>query len=182
MTTKELEEHFARHREGIRAKLLAGRWTPSPVKRVEIPKPGGGVRKLGIPTVMDRLIQQALLQVMGPIFEQRFSESSYGFRAGRSAHEAVRKAQEYVQSGKDSRGRYRHREILRSGQPRLVDGTDRASDTGQASAAVDRALLAGRRRGGGRVGTERGGDSARRTVDSSNAKGNFVFDRELRYR
>ena len=101
MTTEELQEHFARHREGIRTKLLAGRWTPSPVKRVEIPKPGGGVRKLGIPTVMDRLIQQALLQVMGPIFEERFSESSYGFRVGRSAHEAVRKAQEYVQAGKD---------------------------------------------------------------------------------
>jgi group II intron reverse transcriptase/maturase len=101
MSTQELEEHFARHREGIRAKLLAGRWTPSPVKRVEIPKPGGGVRRLGIPTVMDRLIQQALLQVMSPIFEERFSDSSYGFRTGRSAHEAVKKAQEYVRSGKD---------------------------------------------------------------------------------
>ena len=101
MTVQELEGHFARHREAIRAKLLAGRWTPSPVKRVEIPKPSGGVRRLGIPTVMDRLIQQALLQAMGPIFEERFSESSYGFRAGRSAHEAVRAAQGYVGAGKD---------------------------------------------------------------------------------
>ena len=97
MTTEELEEHFARHREGIRAKLLAGRWTPSPVKRVPRlqywgPKPAGGVRRLGIPTVMDRLIQQAMMQVMGPIFEERFSDSSYGFRTGRSAHEAVKKA------------------------------------------------------------------------------------------
>lgn len=101
MTVQELEGHFASHREAIRAKLLAGRWTPSPVRRVKIPKPSGGMRRLGIPTVMDRLIQQALLQVMGPIFEERFSESSYGFRAGRSAHDALRAAQAYVQAGKD---------------------------------------------------------------------------------
>lgn len=67
MTTGELAEHFAAHRERIVAKLVAGRWTPSPVKRVEIPKPAGGVRRLGIPTVMERLIQQALLQVLGPM-------------------------------------------------------------------------------------------------------------------
>jgi len=100
MTTAELAEHFAAHRESIVAKLVAGRWTPTPVKRVEIPKPGGGVRRLGIPTVMDRLIQQALLQVLGPIFEEGFSESSYGFRAGRSARDAVRRAQRYVEEGK----------------------------------------------------------------------------------
>jgi RNA-directed DNA polymerase len=70
------------------------------VKRVEIPKPGGGVRRLGIPTVMERLIQQALLQVLGPIFEEGCSESSWGFRAGRSAQDAVRAAQRYVEEGK----------------------------------------------------------------------------------
>lgn len=101
MTTTQLEDHYAAHREAIRAKLLAGRWTPSPVRRVEIPKASGGVRRLGVPTVMDRVIQQALMQVLSPIFEPRFSESSYGFRAGRSAHQAVRAAQGYVREGKD---------------------------------------------------------------------------------
>ena len=93
MTTDELEPHFRRHSAEIRAKLASGRWTPSPVRRVEIPKPGGGKRQLGIPTVMDRLVQQALLQVLQPIFEPRFSESSWGFRPGRGAHDAVRSAQ-----------------------------------------------------------------------------------------
>ncbi len=100
MSVNELEGHLERHREKIVGKLLAGRWTPSPVKRVEIPKPGGGVRKLGIPTVVDRLIQQALLQVLTPIFDPTFSEWSYGFREGRSAHDAVRAAQGYVREGK----------------------------------------------------------------------------------
>jgi len=101
MTTKELGPHFRRHGAEMRAKLVTGRWTPSPVRRVEIPKPNGGKRLLGIPTVMDRLVQQALLQVLQPIFAPRFSESSYGFRPGRSAHDAVRAAQGYVREGKD---------------------------------------------------------------------------------
>ena len=101
MTTEQLESHFRRHGEKIRAKLLAGRWTPSPVRRVEIPKPNGDKRLLGIPTVMDRLLQQALWQVLTPIFEPLFSESSWGFRPGRSAHEAVRAAQGYVREGRD---------------------------------------------------------------------------------
>jgi RNA-directed DNA polymerase len=101
METTELEGHLERHWEKIRAKLLSGKWTPSPVRRVEIPKARGGVRALGIPTVMDRFIQQMLLQVLGPIFEPRFSESSYGFRPGRSAHDAVIAAQGYVKAGKE---------------------------------------------------------------------------------
>ena len=106
MTTAQLESHFRRHGEKIRAKLLAGRWTPSPVRRVEIPKPNGDKRQLGIPTVMDRLLQQALLQVLQPIFEPLFSESSWGFRPGRSAHDAVRAAQGYVREGRDWVGGY----------------------------------------------------------------------------
>jgi RNA-directed DNA polymerase len=99
--TTELESHLQAHWQKIRAKLLAGTWVPSPVRRVEIPKPNGGTRRLGIPTVMDRLIQQLLLQVLTPIFDPMFSEHSYGFRPGRSAQDAVRAAQQYAQAGKD---------------------------------------------------------------------------------
>jgi RNA-directed DNA polymerase len=101
MKATELEDHIQKHWEKIRAKLLAGTWVPSPVKRVEIPKPNGGTRKLGIPTVVDRLIQQMLLQAMTPIFEPTFSEHSYGFRPGRSAHDAVGAAQQHAREGKE---------------------------------------------------------------------------------
>jgi len=99
MRCKELVEHLRKHGEAIAAKLLAGKYCPSPVKRVIIPKPGGGERMLGIPTVMDRFVQQLLLQVLTPIYEPRFSEHSYGFRPGRNAHDAVRQAQAYVKRG-----------------------------------------------------------------------------------
>jgi group II intron reverse transcriptase/maturase len=102
MTTQQLRDHVRKHWENIRSKLLAGTYGPSPVRRVEIPKPnGGGVRLLGIPTVLDRWIQQMLLQVLQAIFDPLFHANSYGFRPGRSAHDAVRAAQTYVQAGKD---------------------------------------------------------------------------------
>ena len=101
MKTTELENHLQAHWERIRAKLLAGTYVPSPVRRVEIPKPSGGTRMLGIPTVQDRLIQQMMLQVLTAIFDPMFSEHSYGFRPGRSAQDAVRAAQQYAQGGKD---------------------------------------------------------------------------------
>lgn len=83
MTTEQLRDHVRAHWESIQAKLLAGTYVPSPVRRVEIPKPNGGTRQLGIPTVQDRWIQQMLLQVLQPIFDPTFSEHSYGFRPGR---------------------------------------------------------------------------------------------------
>jgi len=100
MTTKQLGEHLREHWESICAKLLAGTYVPSPVKRVEIPKADGGKRMLGIPTVVDRWVQQMLLLVMQPLFEPGFSPHSFGFRPGRSAHDAVKAAQALVQSGK----------------------------------------------------------------------------------
>lgn len=96
----EFKAHLKRHWPTIKARLLAGAYWPSPVRRVEIPKPQGGVRTLGIPTLTDRLIQQALHQVLSPIFEPTFSASSYGFRPGRNAHQAVEAAQQYVAEGR----------------------------------------------------------------------------------
>ena len=101
MTTRQLRDHVRKHWESIRGKLLAGTYVPSPVRRVEIPKPNGGIRLLGIPTVVDRWIQQMLLQVLQAIFDPTFSAHSFGFRPGKSAHDAVHAAQNYIQAGKD---------------------------------------------------------------------------------
>jgi len=99
VTTEQLRELLKAQWPATREALLGDAYRPKPVRRVEIPKPGGGMRLLGIPTVMDRLVQQALLQVLTPIFDPRFSDSSYGFRPGRSAHDAVRRARQYVEEG-----------------------------------------------------------------------------------
>jgi len=99
MSIEDFPEFARAQWSSIRDSLMAGTYQPSPVKRVEIPKPTGGTRPLGIPTVLDRLIQQAMYQVMMPIFDPDFSEFSYGFRPGRSAHDAVRKVREYIRGG-----------------------------------------------------------------------------------
>lgn len=99
MTIDELSEFIVGHKEALIRSLLAGKYQPKPVRLVEIPKPEGGVRQLGIPTVVDRLVQQAILQVLQPIYELEFSNNSYGFRPKRSAHQAVKQAQNYVQAG-----------------------------------------------------------------------------------
>ena len=101
MTTEELEPHLQANWWILKDKLLKGTYVPAPVRRVEIPKPSGGTRMLGIPTVQDRFLQQLLLQVLTPIFDPQFSEHSYGFRPGRSAQDAVRAAQRYAQGGKE---------------------------------------------------------------------------------
>ena len=90
-----MEDNWTR----IEEQILARTYKPKPVKRVEIPKGNGGVRLLGVPCVIDRVIQQAMVQVLQPVFEPTFSEHSYGFRPGRSAEDAVRKAQEYMAEG-----------------------------------------------------------------------------------
>jgi RNA-directed DNA polymerase len=101
MPVGELRPYLKEHWSRIKEELLVGSYRPSAVREVMIPKPGGrGVRKLGIPTVVDRLIQQALHQVLSPIFDPFFSEHSYGFRPGRGAHQAVLQAQQHVSGGR----------------------------------------------------------------------------------
>ena len=99
MTVHDLPGHLKQHWPVLREQLLNGTYKPQPVKRVEIPKPDGGVRKLGIPTVLDRFIQQAVMQVLQRRWDRTFSDHSYGFRPGRSAHQAVEKAQQYIAEG-----------------------------------------------------------------------------------
>ena len=101
MQVPDLRGYLKEHWLEVREALESGKYRPSPVRRVEIPKPDGGVRQLGIPTVIDRLIQQAIAQVLSPMFEQVFSPYSYGFRPGRSAHQAIQKSQEYIREGYD---------------------------------------------------------------------------------
>ncbi len=101
MTVKGLPDFLRENWPRLKEQLLTGTYKPQPVRRVEIPKSGGGTRKLGIPTVVDRFVQQAMLQVLQERWDPTFSEHSYGFRPGRSAHQAVEKAQEYIQQGYD---------------------------------------------------------------------------------
>ena len=101
MTVDQLPEHWRRNEGTLREQLLAGTYKATPVRRVTIPKSGGGERELGIPTVTDRLIQQAILQVLGPRYDAGFSPHSHGFRPGHSAHDAVKEAQSYIQEGYD---------------------------------------------------------------------------------
>src|SRR5882724_4073723 len=100
METEELRLYLNNNWQSLRAKLLDGSYRPSPVRKVEIPKPQGGKRMLGIPTVVDRLIQQAINQCLTPKYEEQFSKNSYGFRPKKNARQAVTQAQEYIKEGK----------------------------------------------------------------------------------
>lgn len=96
----ELLQYLKDNGEEIRQSILAGKYQPQPVRREEIPKDNGKTRKLGIPTAVDRVIQQAIAQVLTPIYEPKFAETSYGFRPKRSAHDALKKSREYLNAGK----------------------------------------------------------------------------------
>ena len=99
VTVQDWPAHAREHWPAVRAQIEGGRYKPQPVRRVEIPKPDGGKRMLGIPTVTDRVVQQAIAQVLTPIFDPGFSESSFGFRPGRNAHQAIRQVQANVKDG-----------------------------------------------------------------------------------
>jgi retron-type reverse transcriptase len=99
MTVKELEPYLEEHYRELEMSIRGGWYKPKPVRRVEIPKPDGGKRLLGVPTVIDRMVQQAMVQVLQPVFEQTFSDSSYGFRPGRSARQAIKRAKGYYEEG-----------------------------------------------------------------------------------
>lgn len=101
MSVDDLRDWLENHKSELIVSLLDGTFKPQPVKGVQIPKPGGGKRQLGIPTVRDRLVQQAMLQTLTPILDPLFSDSSFGFRPGRGAHDALRQAQCFVEDGYD---------------------------------------------------------------------------------
>uniref|UniRef100_UPI002594EB78 reverse transcriptase domain-containing protein n=1 Tax=uncultured Brevibacillus sp. TaxID=169970 RepID=UPI002594EB78 len=99
MGVDELLQYLKENGETLKQQILAGKYRPNPVRRVEIPKENGKKRNLGIPTVVDRVVQQAIAQVLTPIYEQQFSDNSFGFRPKRSAHQAIRRSQQYIQEG-----------------------------------------------------------------------------------
>jgi RNA-directed DNA polymerase len=159
MKVGELPGYLKQHWPAIREQLLSGTYKPQPVRRVEIPKPDRGVRKLGIPTVLDRFIQQAVMQVLQSQWDATFSEHSHGFRPRRSAHQAVAQAQQYIAEGKRWVVDLDLEKFFESGEPRQADGGHRAAGDRQENAQVV-ASVPGVRRDGERAGESGGGGNA----------------------
>ena len=151
LTVEALRPYLKAHWLEVRAALDAERYRPQPVRRVEIPKPDGGVRLLGIPTVLDRLIQQAIAQVLTPLFDPQFSEHSYGFRPKRSAHQAIEAAQTYLEDGYEWVVDIDLEKFFDQREPRRADGAGGAGGDRPAREATD-SLVPHQRRDGGRGG------------------------------
>ena len=147
MTVGEMLPYLKEHREELLTALRNGWYKPQAVRRVEIPKPDGGVRKLGVPTVIDRMIQQAIVQVLQPMYEPHFSDSSYGFRPKRSAHQAIGKALEYYERGSE---------------PRDSDRYVKRANQGRESCEADTQILKERRIGTWLSQSDERGNTARR--------------------
>ncbi|EGW39038.1 group II intron-encoded protein LtrA [Desulfosporosinus sp. OT] len=130
MQVDELQPFLKEHKDELLQSLRDGKYRPKPVRRVEIPKENGKTRKLGIPTVVDRLVQQAIAQVLSPIFEQQFSDNSFGFRPNRSAHGALRRCQTYISVGYKYVVDMGFGEIFRYGKPKQADSDFVRDDKG----------------------------------------------------
>src|SRR5690606_25852131 len=153
-----------KERDKIKALLLAGRYRPEPVRRVEIPKASGGTRRLGVPTILDRFLQQAALQVLGPLFEPHFSEHSYGFRPGRSAHQAVLAAREYQRAAQRWVVDIDLASFFDEVNHDLLVARVRRSGEGRADASTHPGVPAQRRDGGWGESAQRERHAARRAI------------------
>src|ERR1700687_1084731 len=164
MTVGGIKDYLKQHWSAIREQLLNGTYEPKPVRRVEILKSDGGVRKLGIPTVLDRFIQQAVMQVLQRRWDRTFSDHSYGFRPGRSAHQAVAQAQQYIAEGHGWCVDFDLEKFFDRVNHDKTDGSDRQTGRGQAAVEAHSGILECRS-DGERVGQpERGGDPTRGTT------------------